>query len=81
MTTMERSTVQMWEARVSGYSFLNISDLQHQHDECEGQSITERDIFKLMLNIITHPFGNKYSLKIIPNSQNSKFTKILSRAQ
>ena len=73
--------VQLQEARVSGFSFLNIGDLQHQHNQCEGQSITKRGVFKLISNILTHPFGNKYSLKLIPNSQNSKFTKILSRAQ
>ena len=48
----------------------------------EGWSIAIRDIFKFILNILTHLFGNKYSLKLIPNSQNfSKFTEILSRVQ
>ena len=45
-------------------------------------SVKVKDIFKLIFNILTHPFGNKYSLKLIPNSQKiSKFTKILSRVQ
>ena len=49
---------------------LTLSDLQHQHDQCKGWSIARRDIFKLILNILTHPFGNKYFLKSISNSQN-----------
>ena len=58
ITTMEWSLVQLQEERVSGFSFLNNSDLQHQHDQCEGQRITKRDVFKLILNILTHLFGS-----------------------
>ena len=55
MTTVGNgSSVQLQEARVLGFSFLNTSDLQHQYDHCKGQSITKRDIFKLILSILTH---------------------------
>ena len=71
MTTMEMDPwCNSGEVRVSGFLFLNTSGLWHQHDQCEGQSISKRTIFKLILNVLTHPFGNKYSLKLIPNSQN-----------
>ena len=63
--------MQLQEARVSGFLFLNNSALQHQHNQCEGQSITRRDVFKLILNILTHLFGSKHSLKVFSNSQNS----------
>ena len=46
--------MQLWEARVPGFSFQNNNDLQHQHDQCKCQSITKRDIFKLVFNILTH---------------------------
>ena len=48
------------------FPFHNSSDLQHQHNQCECQSITKRDIFKLVLNILNHHLA--YSkLKLIPN--------------
>ena len=41
------SSVQLQEARVPGFFILkNNSDLWHQHNQCECQSIAKRDIFK-----------------------------------
>ena len=33
---------------------INYGDLQHQDDQCKCQSINKGDIFKLVLNILTH---------------------------
>ena len=65
--------MQLREAEVPGISFLNSSDLQHQHDQCKCQSITNRDIFKLVLNILTHHLVINVPLSLF---QNSKFTKL-----
>ena len=63
--TMEWSSVQMQEARVSGLSFLHSSDLWHQHDQCECQSIAIRDVLWLLSNIkySYSPFNRKYPLE------------------
>ena len=65
--TMEWSSVQLQEARVSGFSFLWNSDLWHQHDQCTCWSIANR---KCLQVVITHsylPFGRKYSLEFFKN--------------
>ena len=80
MTTMKLPSVKLQDTRVSGFSFLNNGDLQHQHNQCECWNITKRDVFKLISNILTHQFGRKYSWFFF-SFQNSKFTLILSRAQ
>ena len=70
--------MQLWEARVPGYSFHNNSDLQHQHDQCKCWSIAKGDIFQVDIKHSYSLFGCKYSLKLIPYwslFQISKFTK------
>ena len=64
------SSVQLWEARVPGcFIPKNSSGLQHQHNQCECQSIAKRDIFELVLNILTHRFAVNIHTedKFIPN--------------
>ena len=49
------SLLQLQEARVTGFFIpKNNSDLLYWHDQCECQSIVKGDIFKLVLNILTH---------------------------
>ena len=61
------SSVQLWEVRVPGFLFLNTSDLGHQHNQCECQSVTRRDISQVNIEHFYLPFGHKDSLKLIPN--------------
>ena len=54
-------------------SFPNNSDLWHQHNQCECWSITKRDIFKLVINIlltILLQIFLKASSNFLLNSQN-----------
>ena len=63
---------------IRDFHSLTKSDVQHQHNQCECQSITKRDTFELLLNILAH-----YLVECVPwnSSKFLKFKLILSKVQ
>ena len=76
------SSAQLQEARVQGFLIPKLNnDLQHQHNQCECQSIAKGDIVKLVLNILTQCLAVNIHMedKSIPNFKIHK--KFLFREQ
>ena len=61
--TMEWYSVQLQEARESGFSFLYNSDLWHQHDQCKCQSIADKEHLQVVIKYSYLLFGRKYSFE------------------